>query len=118
MTMPAGTYYVGDLCYVLQGSDWDDVIDLMFPDSRSGHYGEHTLMDGRKFAILRTAYGDGEYPDDRGNSYPVDSGTIGCILTDATSTTHGAIIQFDQPFEVVDRNGTLCFGDVEIYTDI
>lgn len=29
-TMPAGRYYVGDLCYVMDDV-WDEVCDLMFP---------------------------------------------------------------------------------------
>jgi hypothetical protein len=37
------------------------------------------LEDGRKFILFSTAYGDGSYNDFAGNSYGVDSGTIGAI---------------------------------------
>lgn len=73
------TFWVGDLCYVM-GDDWDEVGDLVSPTGGYGVYGLHTLKDGRKFVIFGTAYGDGRYNDQFGNSYPVDSGTIGAIL--------------------------------------
>ncbi len=69
-TMPAGRYWVGDLCSVL-GDVWDDV---PFDD------GVHTLPDGRRVAKFSTIHGDGIYDDDRGNEYSVDSGSLGCIL--------------------------------------
>ncbi len=46
MTMPAGKYYVGDLCYVMHDV-WDEVCDLMFPHDNSGVYGKFKLKDGR-----------------------------------------------------------------------
>jgi hypothetical protein len=31
MTMPAGRYYIGDLCYVMH-DEWDEACALFFPD--------------------------------------------------------------------------------------
>lgn len=43
MTMPAGRYYIGDLCYVMH-DEWDEFCDhLDYP-------GERKLKDGRKYA--------------------------------------------------------------------
>lgn len=81
MTMPAGDYYVGDLCYVMHDC-WDEVISVMFDDDEDGRgrHGEFVLKDGRRFAVYGTAYGDGVYHDEQLNAYPVDAGLIGCIL--------------------------------------
>ena len=70
-TMPAGRYWVGDLCYVLDAEDWSH---LPCGD------GLYELADGRTIAKFSTVHGDGTYGDDIGNEYAVDSGTIGCIL--------------------------------------
>ena len=71
--MPAGRYWVGDLCYVLHDA-WDGAW-------RCGD-GVHALADGRRIAMFATTHGDGTYYDDDGNCYGVDSGTLGCILAD------------------------------------
>jgi hypothetical protein len=78
-------YYVGDLCYVLHDV-WDEVCDLI-PFDNSEH--EFELEDGRKFILFSTAYGDGSYTDFAGNSYSVDSGTIGAIKVDEIRDLEG-----------------------------
>jgi hypothetical protein len=125
MTMPAGRYYIGDLCYVMH-SEWDEVCALFFPPGAParGVEGEFVLRDGRRFASFGTAYGDGEYYNNLGDSHCVDSGSIGCIrVQDIRDDTYnnldslGTFVEFDQPFEVekVGR-GLLRFGHVEIDT--
>ena len=69
MTMPAGKYYVGDLCYVMH-DEWKECCDLFFPYV-PGHgeqqvEGEFTLADGRRFANFGTRWGDGMYHSNRG----------------------------------------------------
>lgn len=116
--MKAGTYYVGDLCYVLD-EVWDEVCDLMFA-GKTTEYGEFELADGRKFAILGTAYGDGTYDSNVGTEHAVDSGTIGCILVEDINKVDeslGAKIEFPSDFEVFDDAGKLNFGHVVIDTD-
>lgn len=124
--MPAGQYYIGDLCYVMH-PEWDEACALFFPTNYSGRgaEGEFTLRDGRRFASFGTAFGDGEYYNNMGTSHCVDSGSIGCIRMEdirddeySNLETLGAIVEFDQPFEVekVGR-GLLKFGHVEIETD-
>lgn len=129
-TMPAGRYYVGDLCYVLHG-DWNEVCDLTIDDKEClVKDGVFQLADGRKFAIFSTAFGDGLYNDYQGRSYSVDSGTIGCILisdlpsekeqADLKSTidrNHGQSILFKEEFQVYSFEGTINIGNVHIETD-
>lgn len=93
-TMSAGRYWVGDLCYVLRDA-WHEAWQL--------DDGAHTLSDGRRIAKFRTVHGDGIYDDDQGNEYPVDSGSLGCILADdirdaSADTECGAFVTVTAPF--------------------
>ena len=126
MTMPAGKYYIGDLCYVMH-DEWDEACAMFFPTYQSGRgiEGEFTLKDGRRFASFGTAWGDGTYNSNIGTEHMVDSGSIGCIcVEDIRDNTYddiealGAIVEFKEPFEIqkVGR-GLLKFGHVAIDTD-
>jgi len=127
MTMPAGKYYIGDLCYVMHDA-WTECCELFFPDNHppKGIEGEFTLKDGRRFASFSTAHGDGTYSSNIGTSHSVDSGSIGCIrvedIRDKEYTPEflaelGAFVEFDKPFEVSNNSGMLVFGHVKIETD-
>ena len=120
--MPAGKYYIGDLCYVM-GDEWRQVCSIIIKDNQCLN-GEFELDDGRRFAIYSTAYGDGEYYDQYGHTYSVDAGSIGCILmSDIRANKYdnlldlGAILEFTEPFETGSQGGQLQFGHVIIETD-
>jgi hypothetical protein len=124
MKMPAGRFYIGDLCYVMH-DEWDEVCDLFFPPGHPprGVEGVFTLKDGRRFASFGTAWGDGTYRSSINTLHSVDSGSIGCILvSDIRDTTYsdierlGAIVEFAEPFEVSEDAGLLKFGHVLIET--
>lgn len=120
-------YYIGDLCYVIEDDLWGEVCDLSsISDNEEGDL--LTLKDGREFYIMSTAYGDGCYSGSDGNTYSVDSGTIGAIpveylqgsekLKDAVERGLGHIVEFPYSLacDVVNENGTLYFGSLAIYT--
>ena len=123
MSMPAGKYYVGDLCYVLnRENEWDQFCDITIQGHRVVD-GEFEMPDGRRFATYSTAYGDGQYPDNQGNSYSVDAGLIGCILmSDIPSVSEqeasdcGAVVNFLHDFETGSHEGVIRFGSVRIDT--
>jgi len=117
--MKAGKYYVGDLCYVL-GDRWSEVCDLIIHSGMCLD-GVFTLKDGTVFACHGTAYGDGCYSDQLGNEYPVDSGTIGCVLVEDITEGElrdglGNIIEFKERFEVDSDEGLIQIGHLEIDT--
>jgi hypothetical protein len=119
-TMPAGRYYVGDLCYVMHDV-WDEVCDLMFPHGGRGVYGKFKLNDGREFAVHPTAYGDGTYRDDMGREYSVDAGVIGCILESDIRdpegfTRGGQVLDFIAEFDTWEDRGVIRFGVIAIDT--
>lgn len=124
MSMPAGKYYVGDLCYVLnRENEWDQFCNITIQGNRVVD-GEFEMPDGRRFATYSTAYGDGEYFDGQGNSYGVDAGLIGCILmsdiphvSEAEAAKCGAVVEFKNEFGTGSYEGTIFFGSVRIDTN-
>ena len=121
--LKAGKYYVGDLCYVFNDDDWDNVCKLII-DVNECAEGEFNLADGRRFAIYNTAYGDGEYEDQDWHHYSVDSGSIGCTLVENISADKyndlnriGRIVEFKEPFEVYKDQGMICVGHIHIETN-
>lgn len=120
--MKAGTYYVGDLCYVLH-DEWDEFCSITIKDDQCID-GEFILKDGRAFATYGTAWGDGEYRDNANRKYGVDAGLIGCILltdidlTNPENFLHGGqVLTFTNDFETSERDGVITFGYVSINTD-
>ena len=119
---PAGTYYVGDLCYVLH-EVWDEFCDLTIKD-RECLDGIFTLADGRRFATFQTAWGDGEYQDQYGNRYGVDAGLIGVISAHDIDWEYpgnfsggGNVVEFTEPFSVGASKGLIVIGHFKIDTD-
>ena len=124
MTMPAGKYYIGDLCYVMH-PEWGECCELFFPPGYTGRgaEGEFVLKDGRRFASFSTAYGDGTYSSNMTTVHSVDSGSIGCIRAEDIRDDEydnieelGAFVEFTEPFEVSASAGILKFGHIEIDT--
>lgn len=109
---PKGTYYIGDLCYILN-DEWDEVCEAQSPEEPT------KLKDGRIFAMYGTAWGDGVYEDKEGREYWVDSGTIGCVKVKRGQKPikGGQLIKFTEPFSVSSKNGAITIGPVQIDTD-
>ncbi len=121
---PSETYYIGDLGYVIHGSAWDEVCNLTFPCSGEEREGRIVLKDGRELFIFSTAHGDGEFKDQFGNTYGVDSGTLGAIrvedIRDDTLIELGCFHTFDQPLtddDCCSVDDVITFGHIHIDTD-
>lgn len=122
--LPAGKYYVGDLCYVL-GDLWDEVCSLIIVGNDLVGQGEVlTLKNGTKFVYFNTAYGDGTYRDDELlYSFSVDAGMIGAVLVNAEDVDMseaedlGAEVVFDHDWTAYKEDtGVMWFGDIRINT--
>jgi hypothetical protein len=123
-------YYVGDLCYVMHDV-WDEVCKLTYPDDKTEINGRVQLKDGREIFIYSTTYGDGEYPDNEGRRYLVDSGTIGAIRVEdihdpagkeliASGCKYAHVVEMSNPLtEKVcsNFNGAILLGEVCVYTN-
>jgi hypothetical protein len=127
--LPAGIYYIGDLCFVLSDEEWNELISLTIKGENIIE-GEHSFSDGRKFAIHPTKFGDGVYTDQYGESYCVESGSLGCILLSDIKhrklfdfKSLGVIVEITGDFETLGRsdrkkwNGNILFGGVCINTN-
>jgi hypothetical protein len=128
--MPAGKYYIGDLCYVMDDDEWAEFCDITITKEGKCLDGEFQLKDGRRFSTYRTKYGDGVYYDHYGHSYSVDAGLIGCILMEDIKANKydnlldlGAIQEFDTDFVTGGGRGKpgweglIQFGHIVIETD-
>lgn len=119
--MPAGKYYIGDLCYVMHDV-WDEFCDLTIQE-QSVLDGVFSLENGVKFATFCTAWGDGGYRDVEGREYSVDAGLIGCIRVEDIGDSElgnircGHVVEFTEDFGVDSHDGVIRFGDVYIDTD-
>ena len=128
MSMPAGTYYIGDLCYVMH-DEWTEVCSLTI-NEHTILDGEFQLKDGRQFAIYSTAYGDGYYSNNRNDTMlPVDAVCIGCIRIEDIDQSNpknnidlGMTITFESEFKTEGGrgnshwNGDIRFGSLLVYT--
>jgi len=129
--MPPGTYYVGDLCYVIRDSYWTNLISTVLDQGKEDE-GEmeaavsDTSPNPVRFACYFTKWGDGAYTDNERREYLVDSGSIGCVkISDLTIPPQvdqveffrgGHIIKFDEEFETENKGGFIRFGNVVIDT--
>lgn len=120
-TMPAGKYYIGDLCYVMHDK-WDAFCEVTIQKGKV-LYGKFDV-EGVEVCQFGTMYGDGEYPDQFGRIYSVDAGLIGCIMVGDiveckdNNVKLGHVVEFAEPFEcyVDNDNGRLYFGHICIET--
>src|SRR5574343_1456005 len=87
--LPAGTYYIGDPCYVLH-NEWGEICDVICSREFKERDWVLVLADGRKVAMAHTEYGDGEYWDREGNAYGVDAGLLGAIKLSDIDLTNTA----------------------------
>lgn len=123
--LPAGKYYVGDLCYVMH-AEWDEVCGKFF-EGRTDmgcNQGEFTLKDGTRFVSYNTKWGDGTYKDNSGRSYSVDAGLLGIVALKDIDLSNpendcsgGTIVEFKQPFNCEGEDGFMRFGNIMIDTD-
>lgn len=117
--MPAGNYYIGDLCYVID-YDWSKLCEHYFSNDAYGRTQDGMTFpyEDRKCFIGSTKYGDGSYYDNFGRQYGVDSGMIGIMLYALKDKDDGGgnVVFFDKEFYVDYFDGIFTFGDIVINT--
>lgn len=104
--MPAGKYYIGDPCYVI--NEWDEFLSPMWDADGESAF----LWKGYECVVFHTAYGDGVY-DLNGFDIGVDSGCIGALPVEACSGNadrDGVIVTFKQDWLAETDGETLRFG--------
>jgi hypothetical protein len=113
-TLPPGTYYIGDPCYVFNDRDWKIICDNCLDDLGIIDIFKH------KFFMEGTTYGDGTYHDNFGRSYPVDAGLIGAVPIELIAKKYMRdgmhFITFDKELPIEYAGGNFTFGDIIIKT--
>ena len=92
-TFPAGKYYIGDPCFVLD----DEHFDFTVCD------GDGFVTNGTHvLGYFSTAYGDGCYRGTNGQSYGVDAGIIGIVpaelIKPSRATAEWGVLTFENEF--------------------
>jgi hypothetical protein len=110
--LPAGKYYIGDLCYVMN-EVWDMFCDNLTPGTHTIEYNGHHYH----YWWAHTANGDGLYLDQQLNRFPVDAGLIGIIAVDdivtqitSNNISSGLVVEFKHSVECMYDHGTFSFN--------
>lgn len=113
-TLPPGTYYIGDPCYVFERESWDTIGE----QTEWFHKTPIAELNGMQLLAFGTAYGDGDYADQFGNRYPVDAGLIGVVpvFLMERKTRDMRYITSDEPLVCSEHDGVLTFGKIRIDT--
>jgi hypothetical protein len=77
--LPAGDYYIGDPCYAIPDAKWNAFLEIMWKAKGHGRTPALFEFEGHKCFVSSTNTGDGDYHDQHGNEYGVDSGLLGAI---------------------------------------
>ena len=109
-TLPAGTYYIGDLCYALHDSLYEGVFGH---DYDSGMY---SMPENPSHVFwLDNTYGDGEFRGSDGKTYAVDAAILGIASESTLDPTKmpydgGHMYTFKSPVKVGLKNNSFHFN--------
>lgn len=119
ITVPPGSYYLGDPCYSIQDDEWFSSVKNMYDESGN-------FVDGKIIKISNgilmsfSTTGDGSYYDEQNNMYPVDSSTIGLVSVDhnpeCTLTDLVRIVDFAEETVCTYDGEKMIFGEIVIDT--
>ena len=131
ITLPPGTYFVGDPCYYVRGQNWGAFCDALHSQEKETGRSRQNIYDislnpnsetPTRIIAMSTQYGDGYYPGSCGNSYSVDSGLLAIIPADSKDIFDkytGIAHKFSEPVTISrTKEGTLNFGKISINTNL
>jgi hypothetical protein len=115
-TLPAGRYYIGDLCYALKDTIYQGVF------GENGYAPGHYKIVAGEFMIGRTAYGDGSYLGSNDFTYGVDAAIIGIasmsVCNPEEEVYGGTLHTFTEPVKCTFKNGLFEFSSGSWYLEI
>lgn len=119
-TLPAGSYYVGDPCYLIPDKHYEAWIALAEHAGDSHRDVRAADVAGHPVAACE-GFGEGSgYVDTDGRDYPDDSGLVGVVpeafaVTDEYSAPLVHLMRFDTDFDVYTENdSTIRIGHLTI----
>jgi hypothetical protein len=121
--LPAGTYYIGDPCYVIAEDKWSDFCDASFVGGAAPHHASQAVTEfcGYPMYANSTDSGDGCYLGSDGRLYGVDGGMLSVVPIELVSDMSeakrlGSIVEFTHPFMAYYEKGTFFFDRISIPT--
>lgn len=120
--IPAGKYWLGDPCYVIESDDWSKVCEAFFADENQGKsVVQVDLGNGNLVVLCNTAWGDGEFRSSKGHILPVDSGTIGLVSQAYDPEFKSnfdlmSLVEFPVDTTVDNFGGIMYFGTIRVDT--
>lgn len=119
--VPAGKYWLGDPCYVIESNDWSKVCEAFYADENQGKSVVQVDLNGNTVVLCQTAWGDGEYLSSKGHILPVDSGTIGLVSLayDPEFKSNFDLcseVEFTVDTKVDNFDGIMFFGTIRVDT--
>lgn len=127
IVVPKGRYFVGDPCYSAgqDNASWQKWCDKADEGDPEGNMLAATY-NGYPVIGVHTAHGDGDYSDQEGNEYGVDSGMIGVVPAELISkagwnekslSAMGDWVDFDNDVQITHNKGVISIGHISINTD-
>jgi hypothetical protein len=114
-SLPAGTYYIGDPCYVFRDGNWSKVCDNL--GKSDGIFDCLSML----FFMAGTEYGDGCYYDQDGHMFDVDAGVLGAVpvelVEDKDGLRLGLVKDFPSGLKIEYDGHRFDFGGIIIETD-
>ena len=120
--LPAGRYFVGDPCYVIDDVKWMDFLE-------KGTFAGNDMIEfeGGFAGCVNTESGDGEYYAEGGyppGPFPVDAGLLGAVSENlirkdfdvAQLAELGVMVDFKRPFTVTREGSVVAIGHICIET--
>lgn len=108
--LPAGTYYIGDICYVLDDDTYEEMEDI-----------DGLCTNGEQIiGFFPTAHGDGCYKDTKGRTYCVDAGNIGIVPIELCNPKYvhfGTVITIPNEFDFGSTDGHTIWLDDPVNSD-
>lgn len=115
-TLPAGRYYIGDICYSMTNTIYKDIF------GKNGYSSGYYITNNGCFMVDSTAYGDGMFKASNGDMYNVDAGIIGIAslsLCDYKDEIYGGTVHtFTEPVKCIFMNGIFEFISSGFYLRI
>lgn len=119
--VPAGTYVVGDPCYSIPNDLWMEWLEAADNRNIDRSHVLQATVNGMVAVGVRTYGGDGCFPGNDGNEYPVDAGLIGLVpieVADKNSMGDArVVVTFDTAVTCFnDMDGNITLGHIVIAT--
>jgi hypothetical protein len=133
LSLPAGAYYIGDPCYILNSEVYDRILMPSAIEAERNRRNSYEFYSNpnnqytQRGVVMSTLHGDGCFTSNIGFTFAVDSGQIACIdiacigiderIKNCIDRKFVYLYTASKPFDCVRHdNGVLRFNSISINT--